>query len=161
MEGLGINWKILSGQIVNFIILFFLLRRFAYKPFLKTLRQRRELIQETAKKSEEAEKSLVQIRELSSKIEEEGQKKARETIMSAEFRAQARAKEILTLAETEKQKTIEVGRLAVQKERQSEQERLQRESVDKAFLLAEKILQEKIDQKRDKKFIQENITNLI
>ncbi len=34
MEGIEIDWKIFIGQLINFSILFFVLKTFIYKPFL-------------------------------------------------------------------------------------------------------------------------------
>lgn len=76
MEALGINWKILLAQIVNFIILFWLLKRFALKPFLSVLKKRQTDIEEGIKKSEKAERSLQEIRNLAKEIKEKGAKEA-------------------------------------------------------------------------------------
>ena len=53
MEGLGINWQGLVVQIVNVAILLYLLRRFAYKPFLGILERRAEKIRESVTRAEE------------------------------------------------------------------------------------------------------------
>jgi F0F1-type ATP synthase membrane subunit b/b' len=54
-EGLTIDWKILIGQLVNFAILFFVLKAFVYAPFLSLMKKRREQIEDGIKKSKEAE----------------------------------------------------------------------------------------------------------
>ena len=40
-EKLGLDWKLLLSQAVNFLVLLALLRQFAYKPLLKILKERR------------------------------------------------------------------------------------------------------------------------
>ena len=41
LENLGIDWKILLGQIINFLVVLFVLKKFAYKPFLSVLNKRK------------------------------------------------------------------------------------------------------------------------
>ncbi len=56
----GIDWKLLLAQTVNFAILLVLLRKFAYGPIVKILRQRREKIEEGLEMRKEAEEKLHQ-----------------------------------------------------------------------------------------------------
>ncbi len=41
---LGIEWKLLLAQIVNFVILFLVLKKFLYKPLLNFMNNRRQKI---------------------------------------------------------------------------------------------------------------------
>ena len=45
-ESFGFDFKIFLSQVVSFIIVALLLRRFAYKPILAVLEERRQRIQE-------------------------------------------------------------------------------------------------------------------
>lgn len=58
---LGIDWRLLIAQLVNFAILFVLLRRFLYRPILQGLTERRERI---AKGLADAEAASVRRREI-------------------------------------------------------------------------------------------------
>ncbi len=160
MEGLGIDWKILIGQIINFVILLWLLKKFAYKPFLSILEKRKTQIEEGIKKSEEAEKSLEKIRNLSQEIKEKGEKEARDLIIAAELKAKTRAEEIMVKAQTEKEKVIEATKIMIERETKEGAKKREKEAVETAFLLAEKFLDEKLDEERDKKIIEEAIANL-
>lgn len=63
---LGIDWKLLIAQVINFAILFFVLKRFAYKPILSMLERRRTTVEKSltdAKKIEERLSALEQERE--------------------------------------------------------------------------------------------------
>lgn len=160
MEGLGINWKILIGQIINFAILLYLLKRFAFKPFLNLIEKRKMHIEEGIKKSEEAEKSLQKIRVLEGEIRESGEKKTKEILKEAGIRAENKAKEILISAEREKEKIIEKVREATEKEIAEERIRRQKEIFDLALAVSEKFLKEKIDKEKDKKFLEELISEI-
>ena len=44
LGNLGINGKLFMAQLINFAILFFILRKFAYQPILKVLDERKDKI---------------------------------------------------------------------------------------------------------------------
>jgi F-type H+-transporting ATPase subunit b len=96
---LGIDWKLLLAQAVNFFLLFVLLRMFVYGPLTKMLHERRRRIEEGLEKAKEADERLRDINHLAvQKIkdaEAEGVKiiarvdveaKAREAMLAAEAR---------------------------------------------------------------------------
>ena len=60
-EQLGINWKLFLSQTVNFFILLFVLRAFAYKPILEIIKKRKEKIEEGLAKAEEASVRLKEV----------------------------------------------------------------------------------------------------
>ena len=60
-EQLGLDWKLLLSQAVNFLLLLFLLRKFAYLPLLKILKERRARIEEGLAKATEADKRLLEV----------------------------------------------------------------------------------------------------
>jgi F-type H+-transporting ATPase subunit b len=154
MEGLGIDPKILIGDIVTFIVLVFLLKKYAYKPFLAILEQRRQTIEEGVAKSAEAEKSLAKIRVLADEVREANERKGKEIIAAAEIRAQEKAKAIAAAAEMEKAKVVENAKLAMAKEQAQAAARREKEALDLALAVSEKFLAEKITKDQDKKIIE-------
>lgn len=116
-NNLGIDWKLLLSQGVNFGLLLIALRVFAYKPLLSLIKERRERIEKGLAYADEAEKKLgeasetarAKVREAEAeglsilrKTEEEGRlleekliEKAREkeTALLKEAGEKARAKE--------------------------------------------------------------------
>ncbi len=160
MEGLGIDWKILIGQIINFVILLWLLKRFVYKPFLNVLEKRKAKIVEGITKSEEAEKSLQGIRDLSKSIQAKGEEEARVVIKKAEIRAKDKTGEILAAAEEEKERIIKEAKITAEKEILERKKTQEKETIENTFILAEKFLKEKLNREKDKKFIEEILSNL-
>lgn len=160
MEQLGINWKMLLGQVVNFIILFWLLKRFAYKPFLSVLEQRRTKIEEGVKKSEEAEKTLQKTRTLEREIKKSGEERAKTVLKEAEIEAANRVQAAISSAEEEKKKIIEDAKILAQKEIAEKKEEQRGQNQEYVFFLAEKFLKEKMDKEKDKKLLEEIISGL-
>ena len=59
----GIDPILLSAQIVNFLIVFYILKRFALKPILSMLKNREKTIREGLEQAQEAQKLLVETAE--------------------------------------------------------------------------------------------------
>ena len=72
----GIQPVLLAAQVVNFIILLWILKRFLYKPILKVLEVRKQKIAESLENAAEIEKRL---QEITQKEVETLQKAARES----------------------------------------------------------------------------------
>ena len=70
-EKLGIDVKLVIAQLVNFFILLYVLKRFAYKPVLKILEDRERKIEKGLKDAQSAEKRLHEMEE----AEKKGDKK--------------------------------------------------------------------------------------
>ncbi|MFH1894538.1 MAG: F0F1 ATP synthase subunit B [Patescibacteria group bacterium] len=160
MEGLGIDWKILVGQVINFAILFFLLKKFVFKAFFSILEKRKKIIEDGVRKSEDAEKNLAKIRILDQEIRAAGEKNARDLIRSAGIIADKRKQEVLDAAEKEKERIIFEAKEMAKKEAESEKEKQRKESINLSFILAEKFLKERLNQEEDKKLLEKISSNL-
>ncbi|MBI4086582.1 F0F1 ATP synthase subunit B [Candidatus Kaiserbacteria bacterium] len=95
LHNFGVDWKLLLSQVVNFAILFFLLKKFAYQPILAILRKRRETIAEGLVMREEAERTLGEIETLKAKSITEAQEEALAVVKRAEETAVERKDEII------------------------------------------------------------------
>ena len=74
LKNLGFDPVMLGAQILNFLIIFFLLKRFLYKPVLDMIKKREDVIKEGLKQSEEAklnlEKTLLEEKRILTKAQE-------------------------------------------------------------------------------------------
>ena len=114
----GISPVLIAAQIVNFLIIFYILKRFLYKPILTVLKKRKDLIEEGLKQAEDArllmeqtakkEKEILkQGREEVQKLINEAKKQSEKFLAEAEERA--KIKEQYILAEAKKQITLEIS----------------------------------------------------
>lgn len=87
LSSLGVEWKLLLAQIINFGILVFVLYRLVYKPLLKVLDERRFSVDEAIKKSSSIDSKLEEIKNLEqttlSEARKAGEKIIRDTEASA------------------------------------------------------------------------------
>src|SRR3989344_8353758 len=68
LKQFGINPVLLAAQVVNFLILLFILKKFLYKPILKVLDERKRKIEESLNNATEIERKLSQTNETIEKM---------------------------------------------------------------------------------------------
>ena len=61
LENFGVNPILLAAQIVNFLIIFFVLKKFLYKPILELLKKRQIMIKEGISQAEESRIKLEKV----------------------------------------------------------------------------------------------------
>ena len=150
---LGIDWKLLIAQVINFAILFFVLKRFAYKPILGILERRRTTVEKSlvdAKKIEERLGALEQERET---VLGKARAEAHTIVESATKDATAfvaRAKE-----ETKAETAVMIAKAQQDVERMKESvvAEAKNEIADLVVASAEKIIRVKLDPASEKELI--------
>lgn len=142
MEALGIDLKLLIAQIVNFGIIFFLLKKFLYKPILKAISDREEKI----KKGLEDLERTKQEKDNLSKILVEERKKAetevREIIRGAEQKAEEERKRILAEAKKEGAAIVEEQEEQFAKKAKELGKGMEKRVAELAISVAERLLGE-------------------
>ncbi|MBI5220640.1 MAG: hypothetical protein HY978_02275 [Candidatus Liptonbacteria bacterium] len=98
VHNLGLDWKLLLAQAVNFLIVLVVLRLTVYQPLLHLLRERRRRIEEGLTKAQEADRRLGEIGELQKEKLREAEQQGLSIIRNAETQAAARGDEILKAA---------------------------------------------------------------
>ena len=79
----GIDWKLILAQAINFIIVAFLLWRFAYKPVVVTLDERQRKIAEGLQFAEESKVQLAETEKRQAEVLREANAKAQEIFHEA------------------------------------------------------------------------------
>jgi F-type H+-transporting ATPase subunit b len=82
-ETFGWNWKLFLSQVISFCIVAFLLRRFAYKPILGILEERRRKIEEGQLNAEKIRKELAEAEKRYQEIVAKGNADAQKMIDGA------------------------------------------------------------------------------
>src|SRR3989338_7402288 len=117
---LGINWKLLIAQAVNFFLLVALLNYFLYKPLVKLINDRRQKIENGLADAAEADKRIGEADALKREEILKGERAALVIIEDANKDGQERKKEIIELARREagdiKENAEEMKRRLVQRE---------------------------------------------
>ena len=86
-EIFGIDIYIIVAQIVNFLVILYILRRFLYKPMFKIFKQREDLAQTSIKNAEETKKVLEETQEKEKVILKKAQQTANQILKDAREQA--------------------------------------------------------------------------
>lgn len=92
---LGIDWRLFLAQVVNFCILLFLLKKFAYKPILAMLAKRRHEIEKGIELKREAEETLKNADKLRDQTLQQARVDSLAMVNEAEQAAKKRQEEII------------------------------------------------------------------
>ena len=94
-QAFGLDIKHLIENLVNFLILVFILYKLGYKPILKFVKERQEKIEKGIKHAEEAAKRLDDAATEQDKILSKAHKEAQDIIGKAKDQAKAQADGII------------------------------------------------------------------
>lgn len=154
LGALGFDGQAFVIQLITFVLAFLVLKRFAFKPILKVLQERRETIengvklgeqmkQEEAKLAAKVDQTLHEARQEADQIIATAQDSGRQAVRDAEEKARAKADGILAEAES---------RIAQETARARQQ--LEQEVVGLIADTTEAIIDEKVDAKKDAALIE-------
>ncbi len=159
MEGLvSFGWTFVF-QLVNTLIIFFILKKYLYKPTRSFMDNRTKSIEdamnEAVNKGKEAEAVLASYQEKLDNIKEE----RNEIIRDASKRAEQRGDEIVKKAQEEAQKIAEKANNDIQRERQKAMNEMKDQMAALVILAASKVIEKELNvdvhQKMIKEFIDE------
>ncbi len=118
---LGIDWKLLLSQVVNFAILLAVLTQFVYKPLIKVVKKRNERIKEGLDKANEADVRLKEVDKISAARLKKTDEQSIAMIKATESRAKSLEESLVKKAE-EKQAML-LAQAQMQYEKQQEESR--------------------------------------
>src|SRR5215475_10288081 len=150
-ETFGWNWKLFLAQVISFCIVAFLLRRFAYKPILAVLEDRRRKIEEGQLNAEKIRKELAdaekRYQEIVAKGNADAQKMIDEARESAAHLSERKQQEAITAAEQIVAKAKEAAALEHERQMQALKRELGHLVVETTAKVTGKVLTSE-DQKR-------------
>ena len=147
----GWNWKLFLAQVISFCIVAFLLRRFAYKPILAVLEERRRKIEEGQLNADKIRKELAdaekRYQEIVAKGNADAQKMIDEARNSAAHLSERKQQEAVVAAQQIVAKAKEAAALEHDRQMQTLKRELGRLVVDTTAKVTGKVLTSD-DQKR-------------
>ena len=146
--------------VITFVILAFLLGRFAWKPLLQLLEERERTVKDSLdsarKAREEAERTLKKNQELLSRAR--GETEA--IIEHGKREAEALKFELLTRARNDAQELVEQGRKQIRFEQKQAIEALRKQVADLAIGAAERLVEKSLDEPRQRKLVEDYMRDL-
>ncbi len=160
MEGLGINLGYLIVNILNFFLLLVVLRAWVYKPLMDMIDKRQEAAVKSIEDTRIAEEARQKAENDAKLIIEDAKKKANVIIREGSERADASAKDVINQAQEGISKEREQALQDVEKERTRIFSEMRDQMIGLAIAGAEKIIDEKTDEKKQRELLSSFFTNL-
>lgn len=150
----------LALQLSSTIVLFLVIRHFAYQPLLKMLEARAEKVHTEMAEAKQKNEEATSLRlEYESRIQE-AKDEARVIVEGAKKRSDQLKSEILEESKIEAAKISERATQEIQREKEKMLDDLRSEVVDIATLAASKVLEKELDASTHKTMIDKFITEV-
>jgi F-type H+-transporting ATPase subunit b len=157
LNNLGINGKLLLAQIVNFLVLLFVLYKFAYGPVLKLLNERTSKIEKGLKDAEDAQKKLEEISEKEKEVLARARKQAQEIVAKAEEVAIKSKEEIMASAKEQSEKILNDSAKKIESEKMLMFQEVKKQVSELVISATGRVIDEKLDEKKDRELVEKAI----
>ncbi len=159
MENLGIDIKLLVAQLTNFLLFYFIFKKFIAKPFanfLKSEKQKDEVKEQLDQKIKElGEKEKIVEQQMKEKLEKEKEK----LVKQAKEQAEKIKKETIQKAEEEASKIKSKALDEMEKEKKMFEAKLRKEIIEISVELVEKGLKNYLSENTRKEVTNSIIKN--
>lgn len=159
-KNFGVNPILLVAQIVNFLIILFILKKFMYKPVLDMLKKRENEIKEGLQSAEEGQKRLEEALEKEKEILSNAESQAEKIISSAKEESEELKKQIEETTRKDTERLIKQAKETINEETRKTEERLIRRIGEIAISLLENSLSGVFGKKEQRIIIKKALTEL-
>lgn len=160
MEALGINLGYLLVQILNFAIMFVVLRAWVFKPIVELLKRRREAIAQGLEDARVAAEARANAEQEAQGILAKAQQDAAHVVREATERSEKVALEIRVAAEHEAERLREEATETAEQARLQTLAELRGQIAGLAIAAAQKLIGEALDEKRQRSLVAEFFSGL-
>ncbi len=136
---------------VTFLILLFLLGKFAWKPILKAVKSREESIENSLKQAEKARQEMARLKDDNEKILREARAEREKIVKEARETSEKMVAESKEKAQLEGEKQIAQAREQIENEKMAAIVDLKNQVAMMSIQIAEKVLRQELDDKESQK----------
>lgn len=158
LTNLGFDWRMALANLVNFLLILWLLKKFAYKPLKETINKRQQTINEGLDNAERANTELKMAKQNRDQTILDANKEANQIIA----RAQSEAERIVQKAKAEaiatNEEIIKEARRSMQTEKQNMLKELRNQISELVIATARKVLSSQQDGKNLAKEVERKIS---
>lgn len=156
-SSIGIDVRLLILQLVAFLILLAILRRWVYPPLVKMLDKREADLLESQKAAEKATRDAKKAQSEISDLLKNAREEANQIILDAKDQANKMVEESDKKAKARAERILESANEDIAKEVANAKKQLQGEMVDLVVAVTEKVTSKEVSQKVDSTLIQDTL----
>lgn len=154
---LGIDWKLLLAQIVNFLVLLFVLRKFAYRPMLDFLEHRSKKIEVGLRDAKKASEKLTELEAKEKEVLSNARREAAELLRAAKESAAKTGDLLVAESHREAERILDEARRKIEAEGERFRSDMKGELTDLVLRATEKVLGEKMASEKDEALVREAV----
>ena len=156
MNPIAIDYTVVA-QVLAFLLLVWLLSKYAWKPLMKMMEQRRTSNEARLAHAQEERQQAEKIKKEYQEEMRQARHEAQEVIARATKISEERAVEILALAREEAEKVKKSALVDIERERDRAILEVKAQVADLSVAVAEKIIRQKLDLPNQEKLIEQFI----
>jgi F-type H+-transporting ATPase subunit b len=155
LDKLGIDWKLLLAQTVNFLIVMAVLYKFLYRPLIAFLEERRQRIDKSLTEAKRIESELKALEVNKNQTMVEARRQAQEVLSQAEVEAERQRQETLSRVRLEAERVVAEARTKFDSEREEAMQALRREAARLIVQTVAKVIGKLPSETVDRKLVEE------
>lgn len=154
---LGLDGRLLTAQIVNFVVVLLVLRHFVYRPLLNMLEERRRKIEEAEKRAIDITDRYNQLEQDEAKCLEQAKRESSAILEQAKAGADRLTDERMALAEQAAARLVAETKEQIARERESMITEAKKELGVIVLMATERLVRRKLDWETEKEMVEEAI----
>lgn len=155
LASLGLNTQMFAFQLLNFAVVLCIVWFLILKPLTKKLDERRKIIDESLDHAKEVETNLMMSQQKFDETIAQAKNESSALVQKAHEEAEKMGEAMKEKTKKELAEVIEKAKKTIASEKEQMKTELREETVALVIAVAEKILGEKIDTKKDEQFIRD------
>ncbi|MEK9773292.1 MAG: F0F1 ATP synthase subunit B [Opitutae bacterium] len=152
VETFGIDWPMLIAQAINFLIVAFVIWKFAFKNILSTIKEREKQISDSLKNADRIKLELEETEKQQQQTLQDASLEAKKTITSAQEQAKALIEAQKDDARKQAEEIISKAKIAMEQERERVLREAREEIASLVVLTATKVLSKDLSEEEKEKF---------
>lgn len=156
----GIDWRLLAAQVVNFLILLFILKKILYKPVITLLDERKKKIEESLANAEKIQKELEETELRREKVLNEAIEEGKRIIAEASAQGNALMVESQNKAKADMEAMMEQGRQMITGEKEKMTREVKADVARMIEMSMEKVLGSALDSKTQGKLVDDAVRSI-
>ena len=157
LAALGISLPHLIFELINFAILFWLLKRYAYKPIVNALENRRKFIADSLAEADAARSERDKVVAERVEILEKARQHAAAIVTDARKEAEAKKNEIIADAESTADHIVEQAKRETDRQLDEARKKLEQEARELVVSATSALINEKLDPEKDSALIEKSL----
>jgi F-type H+-transporting ATPase subunit b len=154
---IGFDWQVALANFINFVVIFFILKKFAFKPIHKIITERQNKIETGLENAQKAEANLIMADEIKNHKIEEARLKSNQIISTAQEKSDAILTDTKNKSLKTKENMIAEGNLAIAESKKNIKKEVEKEISSMIIQGVEKVLKENLTEEMQKSYIKKSL----